>query len=98
MPETASGESSWVSPLGIALAAPPKWLSALAESVFECRKLDCEDVGGRYLEWWKASGFDTGPTAQRVLELVAGGHSFHTAAGMVNIELGGATRRVQSRP
>jgi ADP-ribosyl-[dinitrogen reductase] hydrolase len=76
---------------GDRIGGPTEMSLCLAESIFECQKLDCEDVGERYLQWWKASGFDTGPTAQRVFELVVGGHSFHTAAGMVNIESGGAT-------
>jgi ADP-ribosylglycohydrolase len=43
------------------------------------------------VDWWRADGQDSGPTAGRVLELVAGGTSTEEAVSQVDRESGGLT-------
>jgi len=63
----------------------------LAESLIGCNMFDVQDISGRYLNWWRMGGFDTGPTAARVFELAASGLSFAQAAIHVHRESGCCT-------
>lgn len=63
----------------------------LAESLIAQRRFDPEDVGARYLQWWREGAFDTGPTAARVFSLVEGGQSYEEASGRVHDEYDGMT-------
>ena len=63
----------------------------LAESLIGCKAFDLQDIAGRYLNWWRRGGFDTGPTAARVFELASSGLSFEQSAIQVHREAGGYT-------
>ncbi len=70
---------------------PIRMAVRLAESLAERGHVDVEDIGQRYLDWWRAGAFDTGPTAARVLSLVDDGLSFEDASQQVHIEMGQQT-------
>lgn len=63
----------------------------LAKSLIARRSLDLADVGQRYLAWWRAQGFDTGPTSGQVLRLVDQGLTFPAAAENVHAASRGLT-------
>lgn len=64
----------------------------VAASLIARRGVDIEDIAARYLDWWRAGAFDTGPTAARVLALVdAAGMPFCKAAERVHRETRGYT-------
>ncbi len=48
------------------------------------RGLNLEDVGKRYLTWWRNGGFDTGPTAANVFDAVSSGLTFEEASERVH--------------
>lgn len=52
---------------------PLRMALRLAESLVDCQRFDPKDALGRYLTWWHEDGYDSGPTAGRVLELVSQG-------------------------
>ncbi|MEM8532544.1 MAG: ADP-ribosylglycohydrolase family protein [Chloroflexota bacterium] len=76
---------------GDRIGGPTRMALHLAESLLECAKFDRHDISMRYLTWWQDEGFDTGPTANRVFELVTAGQSFDEAATQVHRETGGLT-------
>jgi ADP-ribosyl-[dinitrogen reductase] hydrolase len=53
--------------------------------------LEVADLGRGYVAWWRGDGFDTGPTAAKVLALAASGITFEGAAVFVDQEAGGPT-------
>jgi ADP-ribosylglycohydrolase len=63
----------------------------LATSLVEVGHVDVDDIGARYLTWWRDGAFDTGPTTARVLALVDRGVPFAEAASIVHREAGGMT-------
>jgi ADP-ribosylglycohydrolase len=63
----------------------------LAESLLARGGLDSADVLRRYVDWWRADGQDSGPTAARVLGLIAGGVSAAAAVAQADRESGGRT-------
>jgi ADP-ribosylglycohydrolase len=63
----------------------------LAESLLSRGGFDGADVLGRYVDWWRVDGQDSGPTAARVLALVAGGTEAGAAADQAHRESGGRT-------
>lgn len=63
----------------------------LAESLIAQRRFDPEDIGARYLQWWREGAFDTGPTAARVFSLVEAGQSYDEASSRVDDEYDGMT-------
>ena len=63
----------------------------LAESLIAKRRCDPEDIGARYLEWWREGAFDTGPTAARVFALVDAGQPYEEASRRVDEEYDGMT-------
>ena len=63
----------------------------LAESLMRYGKFELDDIGLRYLDWWKNGAFDTGPVAAQVLELVDSGISFADASETVHAETAGFT-------
>ncbi len=81
--------------LGLAVGdrngGPVRMALRLAESLLASGGFDRGDVLRRYVDWWRADGRDSGPTAARVLELVAGGMSAATAVMQVDRESGGLT-------
>lgn len=70
---------------------PVRMAVRLAESLVERRSLDPDDVGRRYLQWWRSGAFDTGPVSAGVLRLVDGGSTFHDAAVKIDKRMGGLT-------
>ena len=70
---------------------PIRMAVRLAESLIHAGKCDVEDIGSRYLDWWRKDAFDTGPTAARVFALADSGLSFPAAARQVHIEAGEQT-------
>ena len=76
---------------GDRIGGPTRMALQLAASLLDRNGLDRDDIGARYLNWWKDGGFDTGTTAARVFSLVADGMSFEEAAARVDRERGGKT-------
>lgn len=58
---------------------PVRMALRLAESLRDQSGFDPEDVGRRYLSWWRAGAFDTGPVTALVLSRVEGVMSFEEA-------------------
>jgi ADP-ribosylglycohydrolase len=64
----------------------------LAESLAECRRFDVDDLGDRYLAWYRSGrAFDTGAVAWQVLQRVDEGQSWRDAAARVHDESDGMT-------
>ncbi|HEX3152438.1 MAG TPA: ADP-ribosylglycohydrolase family protein [Gemmataceae bacterium] len=63
----------------------------LAESLIEMDGFDASDVLARYVRWWKEGSFDTGPVADRALEVIAAGSTVADATAQVHSETGGRT-------
>lgn len=63
----------------------------LAESLTAKGTFDRDDIGDRYLSWWRNGAFDTGPVTGRVLGLVAEGSKFDEAVEHVDSETRGQT-------
>ena len=76
---------------GDRIGGPTRMAVRVAESLLEHGTFDRHNIGMRYLTWWQDEGFDTGPTANRVFELVTAGRSFDEAATQVHRETGGLT-------
>ncbi len=70
---------------------PIRMATRLAESLVARKRFDLEDIGARYLDWWRNGAFDTGPVTADVLTLVDSGVSFSEAADRVNFARGGMT-------
>jgi ADP-ribosylglycohydrolase len=70
---------------------PVRMALRLAESLLARGDFDRADVLRRYVEWWRVDGEDSGPTAARVLALVAGGTEAGAAADQAHRESGGLT-------
>jgi len=70
---------------------PIRMAVRLAESLLELGRFDPQDIVGRYLRWWRAGAFDTGPVSGRALELMAAGMSPSEASAQVHREFGGKT-------
>jgi ADP-ribosylglycohydrolase len=76
---------------GDRIGGPTGMALQLTASLLDHNEFDLEDIGDRYLNWWKDGGFDTGTTAARVFSLVAADSSFEEAAARVDRERGGMT-------
>lgn len=63
----------------------------VAESLVGSGRFDSEDVLHRYLAWWRAEGFDTGPTADSVFRKIASGAAPLEACREVDLEANGFT-------
>jgi ADP-ribosylglycohydrolase len=70
---------------------PIRMAVRLAESLAELRQFDSQDILSRYLGWWRAGAFDTGPTTAQVLALIDSGVSRSEAVARVNETSGGMT-------
>jgi ADP-ribosyl-[dinitrogen reductase] hydrolase len=70
---------------------PIRMALRVAESLLDRGAFDLEDIGARYLDWWRGGAFDTGPTAAEVLSLVACGIPFEQAAIRVDEKAAGLT-------
>jgi ADP-ribosylglycohydrolase len=76
---------------GDRIGGPVRMAVRLAESLADRAAFDPSDVLARYLDWWRAGAFDTGPVADQVLALVAAGTPVHEATAQVHRETGGLT-------
>jgi ADP-ribosylglycohydrolase len=70
---------------------PVRMALRLANSLLSCCDFDAADVLRRYVDWWRVDGQDSGPTAARALELVAGGLEVSAAVEQTDRESGGLT-------
>ena len=76
---------------GDRIGGPVRMATHLAESLIDHNGFDPSDAFTRYLTWWRAGAFDTGPVADRVIALVAEGASVGEATRQVHRETGGKT-------
>lgn len=65
--------------------------SLLDRSLEERNGFDAADILDRYLAWYRTDGFDTGPVAARVFDLVLEGKPCADAVRQVHMETGGRT-------
>lgn len=70
---------------------PTRMALELAESLVEVGRFDADHVMSRYLCWFEREGFDTGPVAGRVFELVLAGAEPVAAVDTTHGESGGRT-------
>jgi ADP-ribosyl-[dinitrogen reductase] hydrolase len=76
---------------GDLIGGPSALAALLLESITERGTFDRLDVLQRYLNWWAAGGFDTGPVAAKVFDLAASGMDIDKAAALVDQQLGHMT-------
>lgn len=76
---------------GDSIGGPAQMAVRLAESLSDNQYFNVDDIGSRYLAWWREGAFDTGPTTAAVLRLVASGRTFQEAAWQVDAETRGLT-------
>lgn len=76
---------------GDRIGGPSKMASLLDRSLEERNGLDAADILDRYLAWYRMEGFDTGPVAARVFDLVLEGIPHADAVRQVHFETGGRT-------
>ena len=76
---------------GDRIGGPIRMAVRLAESLIDCGGFDQANILNRYLDWWKAGAFDTGPVSDRTLELIAAGMPAPEAREQVHREFGGMT-------
>jgi ADP-ribosylglycohydrolase len=69
---------------GDLIGGPSALAGLLLESVKACGTFSRSDVVQRYLNWWTANGFDTGPVAEEVFDLAASGMDIDEAANLVD--------------
>lgn len=77
--------------LGDKNGGPTQMALRLKLSLESLHRFCPEDVFTRYLAWWVAEGFDTGPTAAGVFQLVQMGLSREEAALQIHADSGGTT-------
>ena len=70
---------------------PIRMALCLAQSLAERKQFGREDVWKRYMKWWQEGGFDTGPVAAQVFELVAAGIPHREVVRRVHSAFGGRT-------
>lgn len=70
---------------GDRIGGPLRMALYLAESLVAHNRFVPDNIGLRYLAWWRQGSFDTGPTVDAVLRLVDAGFSFHDAAAHVDV-------------
>lgn len=76
---------------GDRIGGPAKMASLLGRSLIEKSGFDAADTLDRYLAWYRVEGFDTGPVAARVFDLVLEGVPHAHAVRQVHLETGGRT-------
>jgi ADP-ribosylglycohydrolase len=70
---------------------PVRLALRLAESLLARGGLHTDDLLGRYLQWWREDGIDSGPTTARVLELIDRGVPPAKAVEQAHSESAGLT-------
>ena len=76
---------------GDRIGGPTAMALRLLEGVVARGGFDATEIRGRYLGWHRAKGFDQGPTAARVLDLLAAGRPPAEAVRRADAEAGGMT-------
>jgi ADP-ribosyl-[dinitrogen reductase] hydrolase len=76
---------------GDKIGGPLRMALQMAKSLVHCNGFDVDDISGKYLEWWRQEGFDTGPTSDMVFKRIISGQSFNIAARQVHEETNGYT-------
>jgi ADP-ribosylglycohydrolase len=76
---------------GDQIGGPIRMALTVAESLCHCAAFDPQEIGERYLRWFRDGAFDTGPTAERVFALGVSGVSFEEASLRVDEESRGMT-------
>lgn len=69
---------------GDKIGGPGQMALNLAESLQDVCNFDKQDIGLRYLHWWKEDGYDSGPIAANVFRLVNSGEIFEDAAAIID--------------
>jgi ADP-ribosylglycohydrolase len=84
---------------GDRIGGPIRMALTLAESLAERRRFDVDDLGDRYLAWYRSGrAFDTGAVAWQVLQRVDEGQSWREAAARVHDESDGITAGCNAAP
>jgi ADP-ribosylglycohydrolase len=73
---------------------PQRFALRLAQSLVAMQRFDADDVLARYLQWWRAGAFDTGPTAAGVFGLIEQGVAPEEAVRRVDRMASGSTAGV----
>lgn len=76
---------------GDRIGGPLRMALRVAESLRDLGTFNPQDIGARYLTWWREGAFDTGTTAARVLELASSGVLIEDASLQVHTMVGGLT-------
>ena len=76
---------------GDRIGGPLRMALHLAGSLVARGRFAPDNIGLRYLGWWRQGSFDTGPTVAEVLRLVTAGFSFNDAASHVDVRAKGLT-------
>lgn len=76
---------------GDRIGGPLRMAMQLSESLISQKRFDINHIGAAYLKWWNNEGFDTGPVAGEVFDLVNTGLSFLEAASIVDLDANGMT-------
>ncbi|MEL6150059.1 MAG: ADP-ribosylglycohydrolase family protein, partial [Chloroflexota bacterium] len=69
---------------GDTIGGPVRMAHLLAQRLLAQQAFNADDVRQQYLTWWRDDGFDTGPTAAHVFELIEGGMSPEGAVRQVH--------------
>jgi ADP-ribosylglycohydrolase len=81
----------WGLRLGDKNGGPTQMALRLKQSLESLHRFCPDDIFSRYYSWWLAEGFDTGPTAGGVFELVQAGLSRDEATRQIHEETEGGT-------
>jgi ADP-ribosylglycohydrolase len=76
---------------GDLIGGPKAMAAILATSLDDNKAFDRGDVLRRYLTWWQSDGFDTGPVADSVFELISNGENPEFAVEAVDQRFEGLT-------
>jgi ADP-ribosylglycohydrolase len=77
--------------LGDKIGGPTQMAARLKASLESSRRFCLEDILLRYRDWWMKEGFDTGPTVERVFQLMQAGVPHEEAVMKAHEESDGMT-------
>src|SRR5262245_43495411 len=76
---------------GDRIGGPIRMALQLGRSLLEKQQFDPGHVMQCYMDWWKSGGYDTGPTAAHVFQLIASGTPARKAARQAHVASGELT-------